>query len=282
MFPIAVTVVFALAISLLLLADNSLPVLVVHALPSGAAGCAKSVRAVEGFHLNYGPEKDSRREGAEGPLDMFNTMVLLNGVPVNVSAAATLTFATGTEVNWTIDNTAGNISMRGILFRVDFTSADFVVSSNDLGKTQISRFCQRERGNVTGITHVDRSDKSAVSGLMRFDAPGTVTIDVTIVYRNGRVAPGNSSYFAYNGFAVTVTGPPSPTTPRAPAAPAPTTPTAVPSCDVNGCTSLYGYKGHIMKRQRKGLCLAKCMRPWTVPLRKLVGWRCGTCGYEPE
>jgi hypothetical protein len=246
----------------------------VGSLPSGAAGCAKGSPAVQGYHLDYGPGSVSLREGLSGSLLQLGTVFLLNNVTVD--PAAPPSFSTGTNITWSIINT-GNISLRGILVRVESPSPFFTVFG-DGPKLQDARACDSQSGNVIGITHRDRSDKNYVSGVMRFDAPTTVTLDVNTVYRNGRVAPGNTSYYAYNAYKITVTGPKVPT----PAIAAPTKAPVPPArCDTNGCTSLFGYKGQIMKYQLGGLCLARCIRSSLVGVRKISGWKCGTCGFEP-
>jgi hypothetical protein len=266
-----------LLLLLLLLLCSSFVMEQVSSLPSGAAGCAKGSPAVQGFHLDYGPGSTSLREGLSGSLLQLGTVVLLNNATID--PAAPPTFSTGTNITWSIVNT-GNISLRGILFRVEAPSPFFTVFG-DGPNLQDARACDSQSGNVIGVTHRDRSDKNFVSGVMRFDAPTTVTLDVNTVYRNGRVAPGNTSYYAYNAYKFTVTGPKAPTTPIIVAAPT-KAPAPPARCDTNGCTSLlFGYKGQIMKFQVGGLCLARCTRSSLVGLRQISGWKCGTCGFQP-
>lgn len=245
------------------------------ALPSGAAGCSANTAAAQGFHADYGPDSISKREGLLSNLTFGGTSVTINNVLLENATGYTV--PTRTDISWTIAHN-GSVTMRGVLFRVEMPATGyFTVNSTD-PRLQIARYCDLERGNVIGMTHRDRSDKQNVSGVVRFETPGTASVDVTVVYRNGRVAPGNQSFYAYNNFKLTVTGPAGPVPP--PVA-APVAPPTAAVCDINGCTSIFGYTGQIMSFRYGTLCTSKCVLPSLVWLRRIGLWRCGTCNKGP-
>lgn len=273
---------FAVLATVILLHEGSSSNLV-QGLPSGAAGCAGGVSAVGGFHYDYGTGSPSGRDGFSGTLAQLGTRVAIDGKPLVPGAAASSAqvYPTGTELIWTVvtNDTIANYTLRGVLFRVEcFVSEAFTVTGNG-EKLQYAKACDTEKGNVLGITHVDRSDKNFTSGKIRFDVPGPVSIDVNAVYRNGRIEPGDVSVFGYSGYFITIQGPPSPTPPRAPA------PTSAPLpkdvCDVNGCTSVLGFKGQQLKRNFLGRCVTQCTFKGFEGILKSSGFSCGSCPKAP-
>jgi hypothetical protein len=247
---------------------------VVEALPSGAAGCTCCAAAALGFHTDYGVGSTSGRRGDFGPLAEFNTTVIIHNrtmVPGNLTV-----FNGGVELSWMV-KTGPDLPLRGVLFRVQpkKTTVDFTLTGDP--NLQSSLLCLSEPGNVEGITHRTRVQKQNASGSMRFDQNGLVSIDVTVVYANGRVAPGDLSLYAYSNFELDIQNSP-------PVASAPTTPIPPPTkspfedrCVTNPCKKFFNlFNGRLYNRFRGGRCEERCsiINFFVLPQ---FGWNCGGC-----
>lgn len=246
---------------------------VVKALPSGAAGCDVG-RAAAGFHLDFGQNSSSGRDGdSEGDLKKYNTAFSINDEimdPANVTL-----FTGGIEMNWTV-SAEPDLPIRGVLLRVQpkDPNAEFTLTGDV--NLQPARFCLSQQGNVEGITHRSRVKKQFVSGTMRFDNDGAVRIDLTVVYMNGRVAPENLSIFAHNVFTLNIQNSP----PFVPVpVPVATPPTASPvedRCMTNTCSAFLGLQGRLYNRLRHGQCRERCSM-FGFFVSTSFGWQCGRC-----
>jgi hypothetical protein len=246
--------------------------LLVNGLPSGAAGCDCCSSAALGFHTDYGPTSASGRTGRSSQLSTFNTIFTIQNMTM-VPGMSTQ-FPGGVELNWTVQATA-ELPFRGILVRVEPTQpfVDFTVTGD--ANLWEARSCFAQTGNVEGITHRSRIQKQNATGTFRFDRNGPVSIDVNVVYSNGRVAPGNTSVYAYNGFSVMIVNSP----PVAPVAPVvvPTAPLPAPPdvCTTNQCGSFLGIQKRRYNKFFLGTCHTKCSLPFFA--FEFLGWRCGGC-----
>jgi hypothetical protein len=249
-------------------------IVVVDALPTGAAGCTCCAAAALGFHTDYGVGSPSGRRGDFGPLAQFNTTLTIHNqtmVPGNVTI-----FNGGVELNWIV-STGPNLPLRGVLVRVQpkKDTVDFTLTGD--ANLQSSILCLSEPGNVEGITHRSRILKQNASGTMRFDQDGIVSIDLTVVFANGRVTPGDLSLYAYSNFEIDIRN--SPPVPAAPTTPIPP-PTKAPfedRCVTNKCKKVFNlFTGRLYNRFRGGRCEERCslINFFTLPQ---FGWNCGGC-----
>ena len=252
-----------------------LPSVVVEALPSGAAGCDCCGPAAQGFHTDFGPGSDSGRAGQRGKLSVFQTILVIDNVTMVPNTKTT--FPGGVDLNWTVIALNETLPFRGILLRVQPTSAFAPFTLTGADNLWEAQACLSQTGNVAGITHRDRSQKPNATGTMRFDANGPVLVDLTIVYSNGRVAPGDTSVYGHDSFELAITGAP----PIAPVAPVPVpvapVPTPVDQCAINVCaTQFFGFSGRLYNKFDNGRCQERCVLASALA-PSFRGWRCGPC-----
>lgn len=248
-------------------------VTVVEALPSGAAGCAGGAAASVGFHTDYGPGSESGRVGDTGVLSAFNTTLYINDQimdPANVTI-----FRGGRVMNWTV-TAEPDLPIRGVLFRVSSKNLDAEFTLTGDANLQPAAVCLAESGNVEGITHRTRVEKLNVSGTMRVDTNGLLDIDLTVVYMNGRVAPGDLSLYAYSGFEIDIRNSPPIVPAPVPVAPPPTASPVEDRCATNTCTARFGLPGRLHNRFRGGQCRERCSAV-SFFVSSLFGWQCGGC-----
>ena len=246
----------------------------VSALPSGAAGCAGGGAASLGFHLDYGPDSDSGRLGDTGTLVEFNTTLFIQNETMTTT---NVTLVPGSRVlDWLV--TAGeDLPIRGILLRVQPKGATVPFTLSGDPNLQRATICDTQTGNVEGITHRTRVTKLNASGTMRFDQNGLVNIDLTVVYMNGRVAPGDLSIYAHSGFQIDVQNS-TPIVPvPVPVAPPPTASPVEDLCATNTCPDGFlGMPGRLFNRFRGGKCRERCSS-FSFLTPSFAGWRCGAC-----
>jgi hypothetical protein len=247
----------------------------VRGLPSGAAGCDCCAAAAFGFHLDFGPGSNSGRTGQRGRLSLFQITLTINNVTMVPNTRTT--FPGGVDLNWTVTALNDTLPFRGILLRAQPTILTVPFTLTGDSNLWDAQACFSQVGNVEGITHRTRVQKRNASGTMRFDKDGPVLIDLTIVLSNGRVAPGDTSVYGYDGFELAITGSP----PIAPSPPAPVPfvapiPPPVNLCTTNTCSSLLGIPGRLYNKFSKGKCKQKCT-PLPLLAPEFLGWRCGGC-----
>ena len=253
--------------------SNRFGVTVVQALPSGAAGCVCCGAAAFGFHLDYGPTLTSGRVGDTGSLAEFNTTLYIDD---DIMSPNNITILDGgKQFSWVV--TSGpDLPIRGVLMRVQPVSdtAEFTLTGD--ANLHTATACFSEKGNVEGITHRTRVRKQNATGTMRFDNDGLVDIDLTVVYMNGRVAPGDLSLYAYSGFQVQVKNSPPIVPVPVPVAAPPTASPVEDRCATNACKAIFGLSGKKYNRFRGGQCRERCA-PFNFLALSLFGWKCGGC-----
>jgi hypothetical protein len=201
---------------LLLVWQPTTNTLLVQAYSTGAGACPAGVAAVGGFHL----DASNGRTVQTGELFQGGVSVTLSSSSMDsplVPNQAT-TIATQTDYTLTVATTAEQ-GFRGILLRLGGggDSAEdedtMTIVPTDAATLQEANACTTER-NAVGVTHVDNVPKLAVSAVIRFDAPGTKMLDITLVGANLETV----SVYGYNGFVLDVQGPAATTTTNAPVA----------------------------------------------------------------
>ena len=245
------------------------------ALPSGAAGCVGGGAASDyGFHRNFGPNSTSKRLGDTGTLAKFNTTLFIQNETMTTT---NVTLVPGSRViDWLV--TAGeDLPIRGILLRVQPKGSTVPFTLSGDPNLQRATICDTQTGNVEGITHRTRVNKFNASGTMRFDQNGLVNIDLTVVYMNGRVAPGDLSIYAHSGFQIDVQNS-TPIVPvPVPVAPPPTASPVEDLCATNTCPDGFlGMPGRLFNRFRGGKCRERCSS-FSFLTPSFAGWRCGAC-----
>jgi hypothetical protein len=256
-----------------LLSLSQFGVTVVQALPSGAAGCAGGTAAAFGFHQDYGPGSTSGRVGDVGTLAEFNTTFTIEDIPM-VTSNITV-FRGGRELKWVVVPDP-DLPLRGILLRVQPLDADTEFTLTGDSNLKEATVCFAENGNVEGITHQTRVLKNRAEGTMRFDNNGIVNIDMTIVYLNGRIAPGDLSVYAYTGYIIEIRNTPAISPVPAPVAPPPTNSPVENRCATNTCRAGLGLSGRLYNRFRGGQCRERCAA-FSFFALSLFGWQCGGC-----
>lgn len=265
-----------------LVATTALLLVAVQAYPNGAGGCGGGLAAVNGYHLDFGGS--SGRTGFSGTLKDLGVVVTVGGTVL--AKGVSVDMAGNTKIDWGIDVVNTNVTnfqpFRGVLFRVQALAGIPFTLTGD-SRLEYAQACDMVPGNVFGMTHMDRTDKTSVKGTMRVDGNGPVAVDVTIVIRNGRIAEGNgknltavapaASIYGFTSFAVKIIN-------AAPFAPLP--PVAAPSspnaCSVNQCKStVLGLSGRLMTTSLLGICLDNCVFSFFVGPLKALGWKCGGC-----
>lgn len=198
------------------------PVTFVTAYPTGAGSCIGGMAAVGGFHLeSTDPQTGDKRTVLTGQLSEGKVSVLIDD-------ANALDFATPyglqTQTDYTITVvTTQDPGFKGILLRYSNADSSIDAATQILleptdGLLQRSELCATDEVNTVGLTHTDNSEKLSVRATMRFDTPGTVQLDITIVGANDNKV----SVYGYTGFVLEVTGDPYVETP-APTTAAPVT-----------------------------------------------------------
>lgn len=187
-----------------------------HAFGTGAGGCVGGQAAVGGLHL----DSANGRTVAVGELAQGEVSVLIDEtnrlIPITPYAVNTQT-----EYRLTVRTENPN-GFKGILIRLGSSSGSgttIAPGDGTAANLQDAMECQAAT-DATGVTHTDDTAKTSVTALVRFDAPGTIALDVTIVGINDATA----SVYGYNGFTLQVTGEPAPTSPAPVLAPGETVP----------------------------------------------------------
>jgi hypothetical protein len=178
---------------------------VVDAYASGAGNCPAGGGAIAAAGNAH-----SKRRNENGPLSKRGTTFFISGMNVKGGES----YAVGTTHKWTLNTTDTQYGMRGLLVRVAHTGGDsFTIDSEQLNDLAL---CTGT--GVSGLTHKNADVKKTVSGNLRFDTAGNVTVDITVVYRNGGGFLKRVSASGYSQYKFSIKGKP-PT--RAPARTAP-------------------------------------------------------------
>jgi hypothetical protein len=168
---------------------------VVEAYASGSGNCPAG-----GVAIAAAGNEHSKRKNENGPLSKRGTAFAMNGADVNGGES----YALGTTLRWTLNTTDTKYGMRGVLIRVAHTGGDsFTIDSEQLNDLPL---CTGT--GVSGLTHKDASVKKTVSGNMRFDTAGNVTVDITVVYRNGGRLFKRVSASGYSQYKFSIKGKP--------------------------------------------------------------------------
>lgn len=201
-------------IQLLFVAFGALPVYETQAFSTGVGSCPKGVSGAGGDHLDFGPGSPSGREGSSGSLsDGATVLTIADTVMV---PGTEVSFPVNTDLVWSVE--AFEVSFRGILMRAEGEESNTFTLTADNPLLVNAVVCAGEPGNIIGINHSEPSDKVIETGILRFDATGPVTLDITVVYRNGRVEPNNVSSYAFSAYTFNiVAAAPTPVTEPAPA-----------------------------------------------------------------
>jgi hypothetical protein len=186
---------------------------IVEAYSTGAGSCIGGMAAVGGFHLEAtNSQTGDKRTVLTGELSEGKVTVLIDDGDALDFAAP---YGLSTQTDYTITVvTAQDPGYKGILLR--YSNADSTIDA----ATQILltpadallqplELCATDEVNAVGLTHTDNSAKLSVGATMRFDAPGTVQLDITIVGAND----DKVSVYGYTGFVLEVTGDPYVATP---------------------------------------------------------------------
>jgi hypothetical protein len=153
----------------------------VNSFPTAAGGCAGGVAAVGGSHLG---EVDARV--------VSNSTLETGGVFVQIGNI-TLDSTTPLDLAILEDHTIAIIStefpIRGILIRVEADGADTSAILTPGLQTQPATACVAP---IVGTTHIDSTDKSELTSVIRFDESlDSVILDITGVFVN---SPSGSVY----------------------------------------------------------------------------------------
>jgi hypothetical protein len=191
------------ALLLLVLPSQNGPFLlgVVHAYQTGAGACPAGGAAVGGGHL----DASNGRTVQTGELYQGGVSVTLSNIQSPLIPMQAVTIATQTEYTLTVATTT-EPGFKGILLRLGSSGNDddnnaMTIQPTDATILQEANACTTE-SNAVGVTHVDNTPKLSVSAVVRFDAPGTVALDITLVGAN----LDTISVYGYNGFVLDVQG----------------------------------------------------------------------------
>jgi Reeler domain len=162
----------------------------------GASNCVAGGGAIAGAGVAHSWGGTTGKTGENGALSKRGTTFAINGVNVKGGESYTV----GSVLKFTLKTTDVTYGMRGILIRVSTTGGDsFTLSSTQL---KDNTYCTGV--GVSGLTHKDATVKKSVTGTFRFDKAGSVTVDVTVVYRNGGVKPKLVSINGYSQYKFTI------------------------------------------------------------------------------
>jgi hypothetical protein len=190
-FKLFVATVAILAVSFMPVGNGS---------STGALNCPAGGAAIAAAGAPHASGGTTGKTGENGPLSKRGTTFAINGVTVKGGES----YNAKTILKWTLKTTDVTYGMRGILIRVAFTGGDSFTMDSTLLKD--NRYCTGI--GVSGLTHKDTTVKKTISGNMRFDKPGSVTVDITVVYCNGGVKPNLASVNGYSQYKFTIKAPP--------------------------------------------------------------------------
>jgi hypothetical protein len=182
-----------------------------QAYSNGAGACMGGMAAVGGFHLDaQNSETGADRTVLSGELSEGMVSVLIdNNANTPLDFTQPYNLNTQTDFTITVVTTSDRGGYKGILLR--FSNADNTIDAATQillepvdSLLQISTVCGTDETNTVGLTHTDNSEKTSVNAIIRFDAPGTVQLDITIVGAND----DKVSVYGYTGFILEVTGDP--------------------------------------------------------------------------
>ena len=176
-------------LQLLLLSTYNGIILRVEAFSSGAGGCDGDMAAPGGFHLDTSNNRPVMSGTfAESAIEvMLDGQIILPNTPVDVPI----------QQDIMISVNALDITYLGVLVRLEAPNGIDTVGSLVPGaNTQMANACAAP---IIGITHTDSSEKSMVTGTLRFDTETPdVVLDISIVFFNR----GDGSAYVYDQFNV--------------------------------------------------------------------------------
>ena len=170
------TTVTLLICSLLLSASKE-----VKSFPTGAGGCEGGIAAVGGSHLGL----SDGRVVSNNSLETGGVTVQIGNFTLDTNSPLDL----ATLENHTITIISSQFPIRGILIRVEADGADTstILTPGPLTKEAIACVAP-----IVGTTHIDSSDKSELTSVIRFDENlDSVILDITGVFVN---SPDGSVY----------------------------------------------------------------------------------------
>jgi hypothetical protein len=153
----------------------------VNSFPNGAGGCAGGVAAVGGSHLGL----TDGRLVSNSTLETGGVIVQIGNITLSVNTPLDL----ATLEDHTITIISTEFPIRGILIRVEADGAD---TSNVLTPGLLTKPAMACVAPIVGTTHIDNSDKSELTSVIRFDESfDSVILDITGVFVN---SPDGSVY----------------------------------------------------------------------------------------
>lgn len=170
----------------------ALAVTVVDGYGTGAGTCVAGGGAIAKAGAGHASGGTTGKKGESGPLSKRGTTFAINGITVKGGES----FKTGVTLKWTLKTTDTTYGMRGILIRITHSGGD----SYTFDSTQLKDSTLCTGTGVNGLTHKDAKVKKSVNGNLRFDKPGSVTVDITVVYRNSKTL----SYHGYSQYKFTI------------------------------------------------------------------------------
>ena len=186
----------------------------VDSFPTGAGGCAGGMAAVGGSHLG----QSDGRVVSNSTLETGGVTVQIGNITLDTNAPLDLTILE----DHTITIISTEFPIRGILIRVEADGADTSTILTPGLSTQAAMACVAP---IVGTTHIDSSDKSELTSILRFDESlDSVILDITGVFVNGP----DGSVFIYSRYYVNFVSTTQNTTVPSAAPTSDTIPSAVP------------------------------------------------------
>lgn len=164
-------------------------IVLVDAFSSGAGGCEGGMAAVGSTHL----DNSNGRPVMSGVFEDGDIQVMLDGVVITPNTPMDVPI----QQDVMISVNALDVSYLGILIRLEAPSGVDTVGSLVPGaNTQLANACSSP---IIGITHTDSTEKTMVTGTLRFDTEvSDVILDISIVFVNNN----DGSAYVYDRFNV--------------------------------------------------------------------------------
>ncbi len=154
------------------------------ALSTGVGGCGPGDTSI-----NNAESTNIHQFGARGTMADLGVTFSIGGTALTASTATS--FGVGSDLQWSIDSTN---AFKGAFIRVEKASGTFthVAGSALLGE---ALSCAGITG-VQGLDHTDAAAKTSVTGTSTFDAAGSATVDIVVVF--------STASYAYSQFLLTL------------------------------------------------------------------------------
>jgi hypothetical protein len=162
-----------------------------QASPDGPSACKTDGVSVGGPHLGYPPVVNSTLADAGFELVINadsnggGTVLDPAGMPAGVTLDGVYTFTV---------RATGNATFKGALLR--FSEIVGVMEPAE-GEEDKAKVPQDVCGPLPSLSHMDRSDKTDITGLMAFDTPGAVNLLVDLVFYNGQSTGSSYAFSTY-------------------------------------------------------------------------------------